>query len=237
MGIKKFAIALVAAFALTAIAASAAQATVWKVNGNALANGQSREVTVSKHAGANLVLSTKALGATLILEATGIEGEGAEIDQAGTVAHSRGNLVFTGVTVKEPKGCEVAPTLTTEPLEDEVVMGNTEATANNVYDLFKPKAGGTGRFISIKISGCAAANTYPVKGNVYGLAQHTVETEPGKTSFVNNLTGEEFLTQTLTFSEPIQKSQGGTLRFGTEPAFLSGSVDNRLTLGGEFGAE
>jgi hypothetical protein len=28
-------------------------------------------------------------------------------------------------------------------------MGNTEATANNVYDLFKPKAGGTGRFISI----------------------------------------------------------------------------------------
>jgi hypothetical protein len=233
MSIKKLGLTLVAVLALAGITASSAFATAeesnghWKVSGATLASGESRNVTCTKDSEAgNFKLAGKVLGTAVELEATGVECLESKITQSGNLAQDSGKLKFTGVSVVAPVGCGTSTTITTSALTTQVFMEGTK-----VYDRFKPTSGET--FVTIPITGCAAAGNYPVKGTDFGLAQH----KNGAGERVNNLTGEEFTTQTLAFSGAINSTAGGALKLGTEPATLEGAAVNTVEGGLSFGAE
>jgi hypothetical protein len=219
----KFGLTLLAAFALGAVAASVSQGAVWNVNGTNLANGESRESSLQ--ATENFVLESKVLGQKLRIEATGVEGSGAKIVQSGTVAQTVGKLVLTGVSVAEPAGCSVTGgKITTAALQGEMVMGNTEATLNNVYEKISPASGEV--LATISIAGCAIAGSYQLKGNIYCLN----EKSPGTPSVTNT----SLVAQPFRFSSLIQSSQGGVLSFGSQPAIIIFVTERRLNVGLSF---
>jgi hypothetical protein len=252
MSLKRFGLSLAAVMILGAVLASSAFATAetkpsrWYVNGVGLNAAQKANVTckgterVGQVAGeGNLKLVSKVLGEEFVITGTGIEclphvttETNARIEQTGEgtvanpyVAEDFGKFKFTGLTVSKPAGCKVPTSITTEALKSEIYMEGT-----NVYDKFVP----TGEFFAkVPITGCAIESTPKVTGSSFALAQH-VNAE-GKT--VNNLTGEEFVSQMLTSSAAIETAAGGTLKLGPEPATLSATVDNELTSGLKFGAK
>ncbi|MGH2938701.1 MAG: hypothetical protein ACRDPE_11350 [Solirubrobacterales bacterium] len=235
MKLRKFGLALVVVSALAAVMASSAFAAAttgksqWYVGGAKLANGASKNVTC-KSTG-NLTLEGTVLGLKTKLTATGVECLESVIKQEGTgasgMAIDSGKLRFTGVTVDEPEGCSVTGgTLTTEKLNTFVQMDGTK-----VYDKFQPASGET--FVKIPITGCAIAGTIPVTGTDFGLATHT----NAKGETINNLTGEEFASQMLTFSGTINTEAGGALKLGGNTATLTGTADNELEGGAVFGAK
>jgi hypothetical protein len=219
MKIKKIGVALVAALALSAVTAGAAQASSpghWLVNGNILGAGVTKSVEAHKTSTeTKLELSAPSLGVKLT--ATGISCVECTIYNDGT-AHSAGKLKFTGVTVDEPEGCTVASELTTAELTDEVIMSGTGAE-EHTYDLFYPQVEG-GTFITIRLSECAIAGKYKVTGTVAGKS--------------TNETGVESGAQTLTFNGT--NTAGASLALGGKEAFLMGEVENSLVGGGEFSA-
>jgi hypothetical protein len=142
-------------------------------------------------------------------------GSVCEINSEGGKDHGAGALTFTGVSVVEPAGCTVASELTTNPLTDELIMDPSGGTAT--FDKFLTDKNAEGKevpFITIKVSGCAAAGSYPVKG-----------TQVGRT----NDTGVSAASQPLTFNATEQKTGGGTLSLGSETATLTGSATNTLS--------
>ncbi|MGH2938700.1 MAG: hypothetical protein ACRDPE_11345 [Solirubrobacterales bacterium] len=231
MGIKKIGLTLVVVTALAAVMASSALGAAttgksqWYVGGVALANNASKEVTC-KSTG-NLTLEGTVLGLKTKLTATGVECVESKIEQVEVenakkekekMAIDSGKLRFTGVTVDEPEGCSVTGgTVTTEKLNTFVQMDGAK-----VYDKFQPALGET--FVKIPITGCAIAGNIPVTGTDFGLATHL----NAKEETVNNLTGEEFAQQMLTFSGKINEEAGGALKLGGNTATLTGTADNEV---------
>jgi len=138
------------------------------------------------------------------------------IKQEGSNAIVTGTLKFSELTVKKPAGCMTAPSLTTKP-----VTAKIYEEGPTVYERFEPTAGPPERFVIFPLTGCAAEGEYPIKGTVFGRSA--------------NATGTEAANQPLTFSETIQKTAGGSLTAGTNPAQLSGKANDELISGSEFG--
>jgi hypothetical protein len=216
-------LAMVASLAICAVAVASASATTWKANGSLFTNGQSETVTASNSSslgGTGFTLESKVLGKAFKLTATTLTGSEVKISQSGSEALDSGKLIFSGLTVVEPSGCGVE-TITTEPLSSklETKTGLTSGLADHLF----PTSGET--FAKIKVTTCAIAGTYPVKGSVYG------ET---------NKLGVLAVNQPLKFSPAINTAAGGKLLLGTEEAKLTGTGINTLSgtnAGKSWGAE
>jgi hypothetical protein len=242
MGFKKIALALFACLALGAFAANAAQAAEWtvaKTGGGSERLVGPEKVECHKHSSAEtLKFTSKFLGSPVEITAKQIDCVEATIDTTGGVAHSKGKLTFTEVSVDKPLLCHLPSDLTTEALTDEVIMDPT-AGSNTVADKFFPEVAG-GAFITITFEGaeCPVAGTpVPVKGTACGESVHT---NTAGSAFEMNLTGELKTPQTLLFGETQQATFGCELKLGNEKAFLFGAVDNVLAganAGKAFGAD
>jgi hypothetical protein len=216
MRFRKIALALVACLALTAVAANAAQAATWKVAGAGFTGNKA--ITVSSPAG--FTLTSKVLGAEVVLKATGLECSGT-CNIVGGTSEATGALKYTGVTFTTPSTCAVTGgSITTTALKANVIMDPSGGEATFVS--FAPASGTT--FAEIPISGAScplAGNTVKVKGIATGRS---------------NNTGVEVAEQPLVFSAAEQTTGGGSLTLGTETATLAGTAINKLTAGGVYGA-
>ena len=204
MRLKKLGVVLVAVLAMTAVAASAANASEWYIGATKLSGSEE----VKAEASEKFTLESEVLGAKFKLTATTLSCAGCTISNPG--AKSAGKLSFTGLTVDEPAGCSVASPITTNALVDEVIMDPSGGEAT--FDKFTPAEGTT--FVNIKITNCAAAGTYPVKGTVTGRS---------------NNTGVAAIKQPLTFNAAEQTTGGGALTLGNKPASLTGKALNYLS--------
>jgi hypothetical protein len=231
MKLKQLGLAFFAILMLGSIAANSAMAeeavtkpSFWYTAGVKATNGQTKVVTCAagEHEGSKTLRLNGTIGegagTPVELTATSVScikhnaestEPGATIVQAGSSAQAIGRIQFGGVAVAKPTGCTVASTLTTNPLKSEVYMESGSTT--KVFQRFEPT--GT-EFLKVTISGCSVAGTYAVKGFTYGEAL--------------NPTNKEATTQSLTFSEAIEKTAKGTLKFAGNPAYLTGRVDNTL---------
>jgi hypothetical protein len=180
-------------------------------------------VKCSKRGETNFILEGLVLGAETELTATGVECKESTLSNTvvGTenMAVDAGRLNFTGVTVMKPAGCSVTGgEVTTEPLSTRLEMDS--AGGGTTYDRFEPLAGASGKFASIKITGCAIAGTYPVTGVTYGQAI--------------NATGVLATNQPLVFNATTNGF--GTLMFAGKPAKITGEANNELVSGEAFRA-
>jgi hypothetical protein len=224
MKLKSLGIALFAFVALGAVLASSAFATPVTKKSSWLEGSTkitaAKEVKCSKRGTANFVLKGTVLGAETELTATGLECPGATISNTvvGTenMAIDGGKLTFTGVKVAKPAGCSVEEKLTTESLKTNLEMDTS--VAGRTFDKFEP----TGeKFISIKITGCAIAGTYPVKGSTYGRAVNT--------------TGTLATNQPLVFDS--ETNGFSSLTLAGKPATITGEANNELVSGASFQAK
>jgi hypothetical protein len=216
--LKVLGLTVVAALAITAFAsASASAAGTWKVEGTALTEGTANGVGVNAalETGSTATLKGKLLGQEFVLTSTVLSSSGGLIYQEGG-AKDEGVLEFSGLTVDKPSPtCAVESPIKTKQLKSELVDNGSA----NAYDKFFPAEGEV--FATLKISGCAVAGSYNVKGTVYGKG---------------NTWSTEVASQPLTFTPAINTELGGALTLGTSPAELTMNGVNTLTSGLKFGA-
>jgi hypothetical protein len=174
-----------------------------------------------------LTLKSTVLGSPTTLTASGVSCVSASLEnttvEGVAMAVGHGKLKFTGVKVTEPAGCSVAETLETEELEialdhhdiEKPEGSGTFETTLKPFITFRPKGE---KFISIKITGCSIAGTYPVKGFTTATAA--------------NDTGVKASPQLLKFN--TESNEAGELKLGTEPATITGEANN--SVGEEFSA-
>jgi len=195
----------------------------WTVAGTALTNGQTKAVTPSLMS-EKLELTVKVQNQPFRLTATGLKcttGSTCRIKQVieGEAAHAyaEGKLTFSGVSFDEPAGCGSESEITTAELKAEVIK-----VGGATYAKFSPASGTT--FVNLKITGCAYAETYPLKGSV------CTETNP---------LGTETPFQKVVFSKAINAAGcgEGSLKFGAEPAFIVGEATNKLEGEAAWGAK
>jgi hypothetical protein len=231
MRLKKLAMALLAVFVLGAVMANSAFAEnefkepatgTWFVNGTKLAVGTHKALTTTAVGTSDLLTSVGRSPLKLTTEKiTCLE---CFIDNTeGTVATIMGTLSFTEVKFAEPAGCSVSGgEIKTKPLT--AVVGMIKA-GTAVTLQFKPETGTT--FVTVVLTGtsCAIAGEYKFTGVQYAEAK--------------NATGVFKASQEITTSEAIQKSAGTatSLKFGANPAILSGHLTGALTSGETFGTE
>jgi hypothetical protein len=159
--IKLFSMAAMAALALSAFVASAASAGhTWEVGGVLLKAGETR--TCQGTPDENLTLKSEVLGLEFHLTSTGLVADGCKIIQNGSGAtaiaeDTAEKLTFSGLTVHKPVGCSATSPITTVAVSSKVIT-----VAGVAYTTFKPEAGTL--FANIVLTGCAAAETYPVRG-------------------------------------------------------------------------
>jgi hypothetical protein len=218
MRFRKIALALAACLALTAVAVNAAQAATWKVAGAGFTGNKA--ITVSSPGG--FTLTSKILGAEIVMKATGVECTTAgTCNIVGGTSEATGALKFTGVTFTTPSTCSVTGgSITTAAMKANVIMDPSGGEATFLE--FVPASGAT--FFELPISGAAcplAGNTVKFKGSFVGRSKNT---------------GVEVAEQPLVFSATEQATGGGMITIGTETATLSGTMINKLTAGGIYGA-
>jgi hypothetical protein len=228
-------LAIMATLAVSAFVAATASAHQWTIGGQTLsvlkgtgtANGVG--VTAELEGGTTAKLKGTLLGKTFVLTSTTVDSDEGTIFQEGNVAKDSGILTFSGLTVDEPAGCAVESPIKTKPLTTELVThkfkdeNGTETTSLKAYDKFFPEEGEV--FATIKVTGCAVAGSYNVKGVVYGEAEEW---------------GVEKVNQPLNFSPAINATLGGSLTLGSNAAELTASGTNHLIgalAGSAFGAE
>jgi hypothetical protein len=146
MRLRKTLLALVACFALTAVAASAAQATTQWTRG---AEGSGPGTTITsetvKVSGGPFVLTSKVLGAEIKLTAEKVECTSTATCTISGAGESAGQLTFTNVKV-DPSTCSASNpggtigTINTTALKDLIIMDPT-AGSTTVFDKFEPTTG------------------------------------------------------------------------------------------------
>ena len=169
------------------------------------------------------VFRTKIFGGTVELTATGINCSGAKLKTSGTgaatTAKFEGQLEFTGFSVMSPVGCKTPATNKTNALVGELSM--KEAAPNKSFLRFTPAAGEAASFTNLKIEGCAAAGSYPLKGNFYleGTAS----------------TGEHLRVQEFAGNETTHAMS--SFKMGSEPVTLTGEFGIELQSGRAWGSK
>jgi hypothetical protein len=208
--LKLVGLAVVAVMAFGAVAANAASARSWNVNGSALSG--STGVTCS---GGPFTLGTEIGGLAIQLHATGVECFSSVITSPGGGSET---LKFTGVKVEKPSTKCTVPggDITTNPIRITFleVPGRT-----HLYLEVLPASGS--EYFTLAISGCAIAGEYPFEGSIAGEGE---------------VWGTELVEQPLNFSSAIDSVTGHHLTFGGEAASLTGTAKLKLTSGLKFGA-
>lgn len=243
MSFRKLGMALLVVVALGAIAANSASAAEnWSEGTSAWYTGASPGTKLKEKSGetpaetkvlktkidpeTKLSLLSSVGGEELTIDATGVNCLSCTIENVtGPHAIAHGELEFTGVTLAKPDAtvCSVATTITTKPLTATVGMKKGSTTIDTVR--FAPTAGSTAAFATVTFLGasCPIAGSDKVTGVAYGEAL--------------NPTGTFAKLQTVKFSEAIQKDAqlvANELKFGTNPAYLIGTVSNFLSPEIEF---
>jgi hypothetical protein len=217
MRIKRLCSALLASLALAAIFATSAFAFAteskghWVVEGKNLTGSKSLACTIPVVT--DFILRGKVLGTTVEIVADRATCPESSISNPGEFAIGSGKLQFTGVTVKQPLGCQISSTINTASLATQAMMEGTK-----VYVRFKPVSGTT--VMSLSLTGCAAEGTYPLKGTFFGQSPNLTKTEKPE--------------QALAFSGTINTIAGGALTLGTESATLTGE-ENFSVFGSAWG--
>lgn len=219
---KMVGLCVVVACALSGVAAAEASPIefAWKVGGEMLASGASREVT--SNAKSAQVLKTTGVEITCREVAT----PGARI--AGGVAGTSSETVeFQRCAVQEPSGCRVKEEkITSRPLKDEIVEG-VGSSAGRVLVVFMPAEGET--FAEPKLSGGLLCISVAVKGSLLA------EPSPQK---------QEATTVTLKF-EPAEakryrnskeEERPAGLTVGEDAVTVAGEDETALAGGEAFGA-
>jgi hypothetical protein len=196
-----------AALALS-VAASAASASTWTINGSTLVGSES----VGCSASGTLALQTTVAGSAVTITATSVECVEGKITNPGGL--DSGKLVFSGLTVDGLSSpCSAGTSITTKALSTELVA--VSGFASGLGDTFKPTEGTTFATVTLTGKGCgAAAGSFPVKGSIVG------EAEPLNTPHVS---------QPLKFGITQDEKVSDALTFGTSAAHLVGTVNNFLT--------
>lgn len=198
--------ALVAAFA---VLAGSAQAEVWETGAFKFTAGQS-ESFKSKIVGEKFLIQGQFVGLPMKIEATGLECLECKITQTGEgeagVAGGTAKYRFTGVKMIEP-GCVTTSTLTTEPL----VETYFPRTGYGLLEL-KPAKGTT--LALIPVAGCVSEKKVPLEGTLDG------KTHPLGFIAVHPL---------VKFSPTFEAEEGGSLKFASQPASLTGELSSELS--------
>jgi hypothetical protein len=214
MSAKKFGVGLLLCIAASgAMSVSTSNAATWEYLGTRFYIGLSEPVSVSVTG--PYIFTSKVLGSPFKLTGTGVEGVEAKVVQ-GSTAETSGKLKLTGITIDEPAGCKLSGSIETTSLHGVAQMGNTAATSNNVYLKLAPSAGEV--LATIKLTECAAAGSYQLKGVLFMKA--------------TNPTGVGAVKQGFSSSSEINSSQGGAITLGKEPATLEWEIDFTLTAPG-----
>lgn len=229
MNRRKFGVLFLALIAISAIAASSASAGNFEESGSAAYIGPApgtklttTRVLKTEVVSEALMQMTTTIGGTPIkTAATGYSCLECTIENSGANAVGAGKLEATGVHMVEPAKCEDGPTIISNKVK--AVLGMKKGSSTIATIKFEPASGTT--FETAKISGCAIAGSYIVKGVVYAE--------------VVNFTGVFAKNQRLRFSPAIQTDAGeeGSLRFGANPAFITAEAQGSLEGGVEWAAK
>jgi hypothetical protein len=216
MRLKKLGAALVVVAALGAVAASSALAAATTTDvkwytGASPGTVLSGSETLSATAVGTATFTTEVGSTKYVLEATGIECVECEIENVGGTADGSGHLKFTGVTVKEPAGCEVDSEIETTTLF--VTADWMSGTTN--YIEFEPILGSTHEFAIIEITTCALETILVPKGSVFVQSQ--------------NATGTQAVEQEVHSSAAINAAAGGSLKNGTKTASLMANAKFKMS--------
>jgi hypothetical protein len=236
MAPKQIISVLLACLVLGALGTSAAQAGQWTVGteenqtkgGTTLTGPET--VTLEKHPGTELTMSTVLLGVPLSLTAGNVTCRMAtsctlSTAKEGTTVRGEGAIEFTEVKASV-SGCSVAGNrIVTELLTQQGIMDPT-AGSTVVFDRFVPQSG-TISVVEFKGAECPFAGAEVViKGTVCGEVVHT--NTPG--TYTSSPTGTLFKVQTLRFGKEQQSTAGcAEMTFGKSGAQLTGAVDNKLS--------
>ena len=218
MILKKLGVAILAALALSVVVTGTSQAAMWNSSGIGTWGSGQTAAAKGKIGATSGTLTSKVLGSPFKVTFSVFETTNTVLVESGPIAvHTAAAWHFFSITVHEPAGCTVAPIQTTG-LTGTAQMGNTEATKNSVYTKFAPSSGEV--LATIKLTGCAAAGSYQLKGVLYMKA-------------VNPTSTAAVWQESLTSGE-INSSQGGALTLGKEPATLTGSIQTGLVSGESY---
>ncbi len=241
MSLKNLGVAMMAVLALGAVFATSAFAgtpttrkSSWTTgttpNANTIPTGKANGKAIKCRKTAQpavFTLTGTVAGQPTKLTATGVECVNATIynEVVATVPHAKatGKIKFTGVTVDEPAGCTTPATQETNLLEGEVTMVEQGGVVSTKpFFKFEPDAtAGAVNFTTVKLEGCAAEGSYPVKGYTYCEATNATEVHSEQQECGDNAT----------------TAAQSKLTLGPNAAAISGQITAELTAGGSFGAE
>jgi hypothetical protein len=208
MHLNKLRMAVLLALALSGLFAASANASNWEIGGTKFTAGQTEAVTGA--AVGSTTLESKVLGSALQITYSDHETVETELTASGT--HRLNVTKYASASVVQPAGCKTTP-LELKSVTGAAGMGNTEATKGGVYVKFAPNSGEV--LGTLKLTECAAAGSYQVKGNFFVKAV--------------NGTGVNAVKQEYQSSGAINSSQGGALTLGKESATLTGTVGISLS--------
>jgi hypothetical protein len=209
---KLIGIAGLVALVVLALGVGTAQAYTLTVNGTKLANGEKREVAISQTGTFTLV--GKLLGQKVEITWKHLKCNGTcVVTQNGSTVTMTGQVEFTESVVDEPASCGVTNFLTG-------ILGGVIANAISKWAWRLLPAAGGETLGTLKLTGCALAGSYPLKGVLYGETSSP---------------GIELVSQPLAFSSAINTAFGGSLKLGTEAATLTGAATGKLTAGLKWG--
>jgi hypothetical protein len=230
MNFKAFTIALSVSLLATAVLASSAVAGSPVTKKSSWLEGSTkltipRTVQCSKTSGTeNFIIKGTLLGAETEIRASGIECSAMTIFNETTsgvnMAKLTGRFTLTGVKVAKPSGCTVSSEMVqTNPITGDVVMDS--AVSAQSYLKFEADPLMSEKWADIKISGCAIAGTYPLKGTSYCLLTN----QTGVNSNVQEC-AHNFTTGLM-----------GSWLLGGKPATFSGEITFQLVNGAVFGLQ
>ena len=154
----------------------------WQKNGTPFVPGQLESLVFK---GGPITADWKISGSTFKFTCTGLTGKGGLLKYGGVTEE---RLAFSGCNMVEPAGCTIASSFETQPVSSEPVV------QVDGYDYSRFNAGSsTNPTVSVQVSGCAAANWYPIygtfgaKGGVHGSSKYTQPLELSPAA--NTLTG------------------------------------------------
>lgn len=210
---------VVSLIAITVVQSAVASAATWTVEGKKLsegtANGLASEAALE--IGTTATFKGKVLGQEFVLTAKKVSSSSGTIFQEGTKAKSSGAYEFSELTVDKPAGCTVSSPIKTNAMTGELV---DHSGSSDLFEKFVPEEGET--IATIKISGCAIAGSYPLKGTFYG--------EDGIWGLIRRILG-------LNINGTVNTTLSGTITFAGGCIDFSASISITLSTGKEFGAD
>jgi hypothetical protein len=198
---RLFLVLLVIGFVGVVFAGEARAEGEWTIEEFGLEQEGLSSAAVKTTATTAFTLESKVLGSSFGMSCTGLSATGS-IRVGGTASEELG---LTGCTVSKPSGCAV-PSSISFPVKSELVY-KSEA----LYEKFVPSEGTI--FVTLKITGCAAAGSYQLKGG-FGAAVEQF--------------GVQKTEQPLTVTAAATTATGSSLTLGKEAAVLQGAAKRQL---------